>query len=423
MIAGTDVKAARVPRRRGPSTVRDRDRDRRRRVRRVDAGLDDLLPRHHRPVARPGRAGAVAVGAAVAAVPRSWSASRSTGTGRRRCCQAGNALQARASCLPVRRPGLVGRLGRAASVIGRTAFWGSYSPMVTLISPPGEREMWFGFLGALRNAGFAIGGVVAGVALTLDATSLYYAVALLNAASYVLSLVLLAGVQVDEARRAASARRPGGGGRRLGDRAARPRLPVADRQQLRLRDDVGRAQRRHPRVRRGDARPARLGVGGGVRDQHPDDRRRPGSGRAADDRRGPSRIVALGAVLTAARSWCSGARHRSGVVAASSVVLVAAVVYTLGELVAGPVLDDACGGVAAGSLAGPYIATYQLSWNVATGVAPLLYAWLLDLGAAAPRGWGWWRSRCWAARRRCRCGESLAHAGRVVTNRAEVVAR
>ena len=75
----------------------------------------------------------------------------------------------------------------AVSVIGRTAFWGSYSPMVTLISPPGERELWFGFLGALRNAGFAIGGIVAGVALTLDATSLYYAVALMNAASYLRS--------------------------------------------------------------------------------------------------------------------------------------------------------------------------------------------------------------------------------------------
>src|ERR671910_189991 len=89
----------------------------------------------------------------------------------------------------------------AVSVIGRTAFWGSYSPMVTLISPPGEREKWFGFLGALRNAGFAVGGVVAGAALTLDSTALYYAVALLNAASYVLSFMLLAGVAVDEPAR------------------------------------------------------------------------------------------------------------------------------------------------------------------------------------------------------------------------------
>src|SRR6185436_13127791 len=89
----------------------------------------------------------------------------------------------------------------AVSVIGRTAFWGSYSPMVTLISPPGEREKWFGFLGAMRNAGFAIGGVVAGAALTVDATWLYYVVALVNAASYLLSFVLLAGVDAHEDER------------------------------------------------------------------------------------------------------------------------------------------------------------------------------------------------------------------------------
>ena len=90
--------------------------------------------------------------------------------------------------------------------------------MVTLIAPPGEREKWFGFLGALRNAGFAIGGIVAAVALTVDATSLYYTVALLNAASYVLSFVLIAGVTRRRIRRRAHARRPGGrwsaGGRR-----------------------------------------------------------------------------------------------------------------------------------------------------------------------------------------------------------------
>ena len=153
--------------------------------------------------------------------------------------QAGNALQAASFLLyPFVDQVWSVALVVSASVIGRTAFWGSYSPMVTLISPPGEREKWFGFLGALRNAGFAIGGVVAGVALTVDATALYYAVALLNAASYVLSLVLLAGVRVDERAEEVRARRPGRGRRRLGDGAARPRLPVVGRQQLRLRDDL-----------------------------------------------------------------------------------------------------------------------------------------------------------------------------------------
>ena len=35
--------------------------------------------------------------------------------------------------------------------VGRTAFWGSYGNIVAAISQPGEREKWFGFLGALRN--------------------------------------------------------------------------------------------------------------------------------------------------------------------------------------------------------------------------------------------------------------------------------
>jgi MFS family permease len=60
--------------------------------------------------------------------------------GSKRVLQAGNALQA-ASFLAYPFAGEVWSITCvvAASVIGRTAFWGSYSPMVTLISPPWER--------------------------------------------------------------------------------------------------------------------------------------------------------------------------------------------------------------------------------------------------------------------------------------------
>ena len=202
--------------------------------------------------------------------------------------QAGNALQAVSFLLyPFVDQVWSVALVVSASVIGRTAFWGSYSPMVTLISPPGEREKWFGFLGALRNAGFAIGGVVAGVALTVDATALYYAVALLNAASYVLSLVLLAGVRVDERaedlRHADPKEVVGGWGTVLSDRGYRwfvasnfcyamtssalnVAIPVYVVEMLGLPGWVVRV---------------------GLRHQHPDDRRRPGAGRPADDRGHP----------------------------------------------------------------------------------------------------------------------------------------
>ncbi|MGZ6746250.1 MAG: MFS transporter, partial [Nocardioides sp.] len=51
--------------------------------------------------------------------------------------------------------------------LGRTAFWGSYGAIVAAISVPGERERWFGFLGALRNVGFALGGLLSGLAITV----------------------------------------------------------------------------------------------------------------------------------------------------------------------------------------------------------------------------------------------------------------
>ncbi len=215
----------------------------------------------------------------------------------------------------------------AVSVIGRTAFWGSYSPMVTLISPPGERELWFGFLGALRNAGFAIGGILAAVALTLDSTSLYYAVALLNAASYVLSFVLLAGVTVDESAERAQHGDPrdavGGWATVLRDRGYRwliasnlgyaltsaalnVAIPVYVVEMLGLPGWVSAAVF--------VINTLMIGVGQGMVVQ-----RMTGAVRA--------RIVALGAVLTAASFLVLWGAEPLGVVAATSVVLVAAVVY------------------------------------------------------------------------------------------------
>jgi MFS family permease len=284
----------------------------------------------------------------------------------------------------------------AVSVVGRTAFWGSYSPMVALISPPGEREKWFGFLGALRNAGFAVGGVVAGAALTLDSDPLYYAVALLNAASYALSLGLMAGVRVEERRADGhdeAAEVVGGWGIVLRDRGYRwlvasnlgyamtaavlnVAIPVYVVEMLGLPGWVSAAVFVINTVL--------IGVGQGLVVQ-----RMTGAVRA--------RIVALGALLTAASFLVLWGASSVGVVAACTVVLVAAVVYTLGELVSGPVLAALAAESPPAALRGRYLATYQLSWNVATGIA------LLGGLATVPM------------RRR------LPHAARVVTNRPDPV--
>jgi len=76
----------------------------------------------------------------------------------------------------------------------RTAFWSALGPMITQITRPGERELWFGFLQAMRNAGYGVGGVLSAVALTIGTGAAFQAVVLSNAASYVVALVLMLGV-------------------------------------------------------------------------------------------------------------------------------------------------------------------------------------------------------------------------------------
>jgi MFS family permease len=102
------------------------------------------------------------------------------------------------------------------------------------------------------------------------------------------------------------------------------------------------------------------------------------------------------------------------------VVLLAAIVYTLGELVAGPVLTTLAAESPPPELRGRYIATYQLSWNVATGVAPLLYAWLLSQGGG-PAWLGLTAIALLGGLATVPMRHRLPHAGRVVTNRAETV--
>ena len=152
--------------------------------------------------------------------------------------------------------------------------------MVTQITEPGERELWFGFLQAMRNAGYGVGGILAAVALTVGSDVAFQSVVLLNAASYV------AGVRADARRRrrravAADEARAGGSSRgwwvAFADRGyrwlivvifcyalAETTLNVA--MPVYFVDTLGLPG---------------LGARHGVRDQHRDDRRRPGARGAA----------------------------------------------------------------------------------------------------------------------------------------------
>ena len=139
--------------------------------------------------------------------------------------------------------------------------------------------MWFGFLQAMRNAGYGVGGVLAAVALTIGSGAAYQAVVLANAASYLLAFVLMVGV-------AARAGVPRVGGADAGAAAwvAFPTVATAaDRGDLPLRAGQMTLNVTMP-VYFVDCWAAGLGAGRRVRDQHRDDRPRSGARGALDDR-------------------------------------------------------------------------------------------------------------------------------------------
>ena len=68
------------------------------------------------------------------------------------------------------------------------------------------------------------------------------------------------------------------------------------------------------------------------------------------------------------------------------VVLMAAFVYTLGEMTAGPVVSALSAETPPPDQRGRYMAATQLAWGAAAAVSPLLYSRLLDRGSLA--AWG-----------------------------------
>ena len=261
------------------------------------------------------------------------------------------------------------------STVGRTMFWGSNGPLITQITRPGEREQWFGFMQAMRNAGYGVGGILAAVALSIGTDAAYETVVLSNAASYFAAFVLMTGVAAGG--RPEIAPGPAAGramvlrdvgyrwlvlstfGYALTEMTLNVAMPVYFAELLGLPAWVPGAVFVINTVMIG------LGQGLVVRSMT-------GAVRV--------RVVLLAISFTATSFAMFYVADALTVPVATGLVLVAAVVYTLGELVAGPVLGALAAETAPDAHRGRYMSVVQLAWNVSGAVAPLLYAALLDRG-------------------------------------------
>jgi MFS family permease len=263
----------------------------------------------------------------------------------------------------------------------RSGFWSALGPMVTQITRSGEREIWFGFLQAMRNAGYGVGGVLAAVALTVGTDAAYQFVVGINAVSYVLAFALMIAVA--------------GGGRAI---------PQESSDERDVRWWVGFTDRGYraliavifcyalAQMTLNVSMPVyfvdTLGLPGWV----------PGAvfvintvmigvgqGLVVRAMTGAVRRRVLHAaiafsVVSFVMFYAAGALS---IATAVVLVLVAAFVYTLGEMTAGPVVIALSAEAPPPDQRGRYMASMQLAWSLSGAVAPLLYSALLHRGALA----------------------------------------
>lgn len=259
--------------------------------------------------------------------------------------------------------------------VGRTAFWGSYGNIVAAISRPGEREKWFGFLGALRNVGFAVGGLAAGVAISIGTQTAYLTVVLANAVSYAVAFLLL--LAVPPTRPIGHRSPEGAWATVMRDRPYRLlwlvqvtystammvlnfAIPVYAVTVLGLPGWVTGAVFTVNTVM--------VGVGQGLVVHGMTGHRR-------------WRVLVLTNLVFAGSFLVLMGANALSVVLATVVVLAGSVVYTVGELLGGPVLGALGAEAAPEHLRGRYLSLMQLAWTISGAIAPVAFAWLLDRGA------------------------------------------
>jgi len=265
--------------------------------------------------------------------------------------------------------------------LGRQSFWGSFGNVVTAISAPGERELWFGFLQAVRNLGYSVGGVLAGIALQIGTDLAYQSVVVINAVTFVLAFLLLLDVPDHRVVRAEDAPLEGWGvvlrdgaylrlvlgqmGFVAGMMVLNFALPVYIADTIDLPGWVVGAIF--------TLNTAMVGLGQGLVV-----RRMTGQVRA--------RMMGLAQLVFVASYAMFVVAGWLPVWLAVVVMLVGGAVYTFGELTGGPVFSATAAEAAPDHLRGRYLGLFQLSWGIGGAVAPVTFTWLLAHGQTTL----WW---------------------------------
>lgn len=261
---------------------------------------------------------------------------------------------------------------------GRAVFSGCYGVTVTALAAPGQRERWFGFLGSVRNLGYALGGLLSAVAVGIGTHGAYAAIVAINALSYLTAFGLMRAVP--NARPKAGHDAAGSWRRVLRDRRYLPivghqlcfatslfalniAIPVYAVDVLGLPGWTAGAVFTLNTLMAGFGQAIVVGrLSGRIR----------------------SRVLVAGQACFAAGYLLFLAAGRVAVLAlAVAVVLLGAGSYTVGEILGGPIASTVAAESAPDALRGRYLALNQLAVTVAGTIAPVALSGLLSIGAAA----------------------------------------
>ncbi len=264
---------------------------------------------------------------------------------------------------------------------GSRAFYSSYTPLIAQVAPQGQRERWFGFLASTRNTGFALGGVLAGIAVTGTGSAGYRAVVIANAASFALAALLLLRVRTHAPPRHAPTVH-GGWRTVLADRPYLA-LTVVNLAYALVSNTIDVVLPVY--LVRGLHLPAwTAGASLGLNCvlvafcQGP-------VVRVVEGRRHSRMLILAGALFAAAAGVFLAARPLS-TGPALALIAFGVVVFSAGELVKTPVMAVVSAEAAPDALRGRYTSVFQLSWTVSNTLGLAVLSWLLGVGALAT--WG-----------------------------------
>src|SRR5215467_3678873 len=273
-----------------------------------------------------------------------------------------------------------------AAGAGQATFWTGTRALIAEVARPGERRSWFALQTAIRSAGYGLGGLAGAAAVSVHSPAGFRALAALDAVSYLAAAVLLLAWRQPPPA-AQPAKPPAPGRARCSYRSALTDRPLAGitalntafvlcAQVLTVVLAVYVVATLHLAAWIAGMLFAvnTLLVAAG---QAP---------LTLVTRRIPHRRMLRGAaaawaaafgLLWAAAILPPGAR--AGVLAA------AVTIFTLAEILQGPVINALVVELAPARNPGPHLTIYQLSWSVGTTIAPAV---LLGLLSAGPQ-WLW----------------------------------